>query len=88
MERDSNPVDAIEQVAAFNEWSFERPAEDEIAICVEGVWTDYNVSFSWMGDFEALHLACAFDMRVPENRIIETMRLMIKINEQMLIGQF
>ena len=30
-------------------------AEDEIAMTVEGRWTDYHVSFSWMEDFEALH---------------------------------
>ena len=61
VERDSHPVDAIELVADFNKWAFERPAEDEIAILVQGVWTDYSVSFSWMEDFEALHIACGFD---------------------------
>ena len=29
-------------------------------------WTDYQVSFTWMHDIEALHLACAFDLKVPE----------------------
>ena len=41
-----------------------------------------------MEDFEALHVACAFDMRVPENRVVETMRLMSLVNEQMLFGHF
>ena len=41
-----------------------------------------------MEDFEALHLACAFDMRVPQNRMAETMRLLSLINEQMLFGHF
>ena len=88
MERASHPVDAIEQVADFNKWSFERPAEDEIAILVQGVWTDYSVSFSWMEDFEALHIACGFDMRVPKKRHVETMRLLAQINEQLLFGHF
>ncbi|MEM7300757.1 MAG: YbjN domain-containing protein [Pseudomonadota bacterium] len=88
LDRANNPVDAIEQVATFNEWAFERPARDEIAICVEGTWTDYQVSFSWMEDFEALHLACAFDIKVPDNRAVETMRLIMLINEQMLFGHF
>ncbi len=86
--RDSNPVDAVEQLAFFNEWAFERAAEDEISVQCQGIWTDYSVSFSWMADFEALHVACAFDMRVPDNRLIETMRLMSLINEQMLFGHF
>ena len=53
IERQSNPVDMIEFVPANNDWSFERSGEDEIAMTVEGHWTDYHVSFSWMEEFEA-----------------------------------
>lgn len=88
IERAYNPVDSVEQVAFFKKWSFERAGEDELSVLVQGIWTDYSVSFSWMEDFEALHVACAFDMRVPEKRIIETMRLMALVNEQMLFGHF
>ena len=88
LERGSNPVDAVEQVAFFKKWSFERGGEDELSVLVQGIWTDYSVSFSWMEDFEALHVACAFDMRVPEKRVVETMRLMSLVNEQMLFGHF
>ncbi len=87
-ERDINPVDMIEHVASNNQWEFERSSDDEICLTVSGVWTDYNVSLSWMEDFEALHLACAFDLKVPENRILETTKLLSLINEQMLIGHF
>jgi hypothetical protein len=86
--RDLHPVDVIEHVAQTNDWAFERTAEDEIGISVAGTWTDYHVSFSWMEDFEALHLACAFDLKVPENRTLEVMRLLSVINEQMLFGHF
>lgn len=88
LQRDNHPVDAIEQVADFNKWSFERSAEDEIAILVQGTWTDYSVSFSWMEDFEALHIACGFDMRVPKKKLVETMRLLSLVNEQILFGHF
>ena len=86
--RDAHPVDMIEQVANANDWAFERTGDDEIAIAVAGHWTDYHVSFSWMEDFEALHLACAFDLRVPETRVLEVMRLLSIVNEQMLFGHF
>src|SRR5690606_41796869 len=86
--RDLHPVDVIEHVATANDWSFERTGEDEIAISVAGNWANYHVSFSWMEDFEALHLACAFDLKVPEARTLEVMRLLSLINEQMLIGHF
>ena len=86
--RVAHPVDVIEHVASHNDWAFERTAEDEIAISVAGTWTDYHVSFSWMEDFEALHLACAFDLKVAEARTLEIMRLLSLINEQMLFGHF
>ncbi|OHV82480.1 YbjN domain-containing protein [Ensifer sp. LCM 4579] len=87
-ERQSNPVDMIEFVAANNDWSFERSGEDEIAMTVEGRWADYHVSFSWMEEFEALHLACAFDVKVPEGRVNEVIRLLSHINGQVLMGHF
>lgn len=86
--RDAHPVDVIEQVAHTNDWAFDRTGDDEIAVSVVGNWTDYHLSFSWMEEFEALHLACAFDVKVSEPRVNEVMRLLSLINEQMLMGHF
>jgi len=87
-QRDINPVDMIEHVAVHNQWEFERSSMDEINLTVSGSWTEYNVSMSWMEDFEALHLACAFDLTVADTRVNETTKLLSLINEQMLIGHF
>jgi len=87
-ERASHPVDVIEHIAALNDWVFERSGEDEITISIAGGWCDYHVSFSWMDDREALHVACAFDLKVPETRRTEVMRLLSAVNEQMWIGHF
>ena len=67
-ERQMNPVDVVERVAAVNEWAFERAGDDEITISVTGRWTDYQVAFTWMDEIEALHVACAFDLKLPERR--------------------
>ena len=87
-DRQSHPVDVIEQIAALNDWTFERAGDDEITISVSGGWADYHVSFSWMEDREAIHLACAFDLKVPETRKLEVMRLITSVNEQLWIGHF
>ncbi len=87
-EREAHPVDVIENIASLNDWAFERSGEDEITISIAGGWCDYHVSFSWMDDREALHVACAFDLKVPESRRVEVMRLMSAVNEQMWIGHF
>nr|WP_193227666.1 YbjN domain-containing protein [Aureimonas psammosilenae] len=87
-ERRENPVDVIELVASSHEWEFERFCDDEIAVAVIGRCTEYSVSFSWLEECEALHLGCAFDFDVPENREVEVLRLLAKINEQLLVGHF
>jgi hypothetical protein len=87
-ERQANPVDLIENVAALEDWSFERSGDDEITISATGRWSDYHVSFSWMEDVEALHLACAFDLKVTEPRRAEVMKLLALVNEQMWLGHF
>ena len=87
-DRRSNPVDVIESIAALHDWSFERAGDDEITISVAGDWCDYHVSFSWMEDKEAVHLACAFDLKVHEPRLFEVLRLISGVNEQLWIGHF
>src|SRR5665811_1193010 len=83
-----NPLDVVERLAAGNDWSFERASDDEITILVTGKWTDYQVSYTWMGDIEALHLACAFDLKVPERRRGEVQTLISMINERLWVGHF
>ncbi len=83
-----NPLDVVERLASGNDWSFERAGDDEITILVSGRWTDYQLSYTWMDELEALHLACAFDLKVPERRQSEVQTLVSLINEQMWIGHF
>ncbi len=83
-----NPLDVVERVAGTHEWSFERSNEDEITIAVEGRWSDYQISYTWMTTIEALHLACAFDLKVPERRRAEVQQLISLINEQLWVGHF
>ena len=87
-ERRLNPVDVVERVAALNEWTFERAGDDEITITITGRWTSYQAAFTWMDDIEALHLACAFDLKVPERRRGEVLALIGQVNEQMWVGHF
>ncbi len=83
-----NPVDLIEQVAQTHEWACERTNEDELTLNVAGTWADYHVSLNWRTDLESLHIACAFEFKVPDNRLAEVYRLIAQINEQMWLGHF
>ncbi len=83
-----NPVDQIERIASRNQWSFDREEEDEISVAVTGTFTEYNIAFTWLSDMEALHVACAFDLKVPQARRNDILTLMALINEQLWIGHF
>lgn len=87
-DRAENPVDIIEQIAAHSAWVFEREEEDEISIAVSGRWSDYQVSFTWLPEVEALHLVCAFDLKVPERRMMEVTSLISTLNAKLWVGHF
>ena len=83
-----NPIDLLENLAHRHDWPCERSGDDELTLTVSGTWTDYNISLNWRSDLQALHLACAFDFRVPDSRMNELYRLIAQINEQLWIGHF
>jgi hypothetical protein len=86
--RVSNPVDLVEDIAGRNDWACERNGADELTLTVAGQWCDYHVSLNWREDLETLHIACAFDAKVPDNRLVEVYRLIAQINEQLWLGHF
>jgi hypothetical protein len=87
-DRSEHPLDVVERLAALREWIFDRAETDEMSVSVSGRWTDYHVAFTWIEDVEALHVACAFDLKVPERRRQEILQLMARINEQLWVGHF
>jgi hypothetical protein len=87
-DHDYHPLDVIESVSNRNEWDFERTGDNEIAIVVTGRWTQYTISYSWMEDCEALHVACAFDMKIAPGRVSEVLKLTAMVNQQLLLGHF
>ena len=87
-ERTSHPIDLIESLALQHDWPYERACDDEFLLTVDGSWCDYQVSINWREDIESLHLASAFDLKIPKGRIDEIYRLIAKINEQLWVGHF
>ena len=87
-QRVRNPVDLVEQVATAHDWAMDRTNDDELTLNVAGSWADYHVSLNWRQDLETLHIACAFEFKVPDNRLGEVYRLLAQINEQLWVGHF
>ncbi|MFQ5347948.1 MAG: YbjN domain-containing protein [Rhodothalassiaceae bacterium] len=87
VQRVSDPLDLVEELAIANDWSFER-REEELTAAVEGGYCEYQLRFFWREDERVLQFACVFDGRVPEAKrsaIYETLAL---INERLWIGHF
>lgn len=83
-----NPLDLVEQLVSANEWLFERPSDEELAVSVEGQWNRYQLWFAWRQDLGVLQFTCAFDMKVPSHRFADVCMLLAHINERMWVGHF
>jgi hypothetical protein len=86
--RDSNPLNLVEEIVATNQWPYDRSGEDELSLTVAGTWCEYHLCFTWRDDYQALHLSCAFEARVPSHRQQAAYELLSLINQQMWFGHF
>ena len=87
-EDNEHPLDTVEKLAFSHNWVVERAADDEINMVVEGTWSDLHVCLNWRDDIEGLHMACTFDLKVPEARRDEVRKVTAMINEQLYFGHF
>jgi hypothetical protein len=87
-ERAANPLDIMEQIAAANDWAFDRRNDSEMAAEAPGKWCDYGLYFSWSHEISAMQFTCAFDLKVPERRRGALYELLALANERLWIGHF
>ncbi|MDR1827532.1 MAG: YbjN domain-containing protein [Methylobacteriaceae bacterium] len=87
-QRAEHPLDVVERTAFLNDWRFDRLDLDEMSVTVAGRWAAYQVSFTWLEEVEAIHIGCAFDLRMREARLTEVLRLLSLVNQQLLVGHF
>ena len=83
-----HPIDIIEQLVEFNEWTFDRRSNEEMAAQVPGSWCDYSLYFAWNCEMEAIHFTCAFDMRVSDKRVSLVHELLALVNDRLWLGHF
>jgi hypothetical protein len=84
----NNPIDRVERLAESRQWTIDRTGDDEVLMSITGGWCDLHVSLSWRSDLESLFAAVAFDLKVPEKRRDEVLKLLYLINAQMIHGHF
>jgi hypothetical protein len=85
---DIDPIDIVESVAAHHDWDFDRIADDQIAMAVEGQWRTYSLTLAWCGHDETLRLIATFEMEPPKDRMAAVYELLNTINDASWTGAF
>jgi hypothetical protein len=83
-----NPLDKLERLAERRHWPLDRMSEHEAVMTVSGGWCNLDLSLEWHDTMELLQSACAFDIKVPEARHLEVMRLISLVNARLPHGHF
>ena len=83
-----HPIDIVETLAEARSWDFDRIAEDQIAMAIEGSWRTYSVTLAWSPRDETLRLICAFDLAPPARRVPALQAAMALANDRCWTGAF
>ena len=84
----SHPIDIVENIAEHHAWEFDRIADDQIAMAVEGQWRTYSVTLAWSHRDETLRLICTFEMQPPEHRMAPLFEMLNSVNDLCWGGNF
>ncbi len=85
---DLHPIDIVETLAESHNWDFDRVADDQIAMAIEGAWRTYSLTLAWSDHDETLRLICAFDMDPPEAKRPALTEAMERANDKCWTGAF
>lgn len=86
--RNSNPIDVLEELVDANEWRFDRNSAEEMTVELRGRWSDYRLFFIWQEDLSAISFSCVMDLRVPGHRRAPFLELLGGVNEKLWLGHF
>ena len=85
---DLHPIDIVEGLAEHHDWEFDRVADDQIAMAVEGQWRTYSLTLAWSGYDETLRLICTFEMEPPGERMPQLYEALNRANDMCWSGAF
>ena len=85
---DIHPIDIVEHIAEHHDWDFDRVADDQIAMAVEGQWRTYSITLAWSHSDETLRLICTFEMEPPEDRLPAIYETLNRTNDLCWAGSF
>lgn len=88
LSEDLHPIDIVEHLAEHHEWDFDRIADDQIAMAVEGQWRTYSITLAWSPSDETLRMVCTFEMEPPDDKLPALYEVLNHANDQCWAGAF
>mgnify|MGYP006274827359 FL=1 len=85
---DAHPIDIVETLAEHHAWEFDRIADDQIAMAVEGQWRTYSITLAWSAYDETLRLICTFETEPPEEKLPRLYEALNAVNDNCWAGAF
>ncbi|MEM1273163.1 MAG: YbjN domain-containing protein [Pseudomonadota bacterium] len=85
---DLHPIDMVETLATHHDWDFDRVADDQIAMAIEGQWRTYSITLAWSGYDETLRMICTFDMEPPDGTLPNLYEVLNHTNDRCWAGAF
>ncbi|MFY0692323.1 MAG: YbjN domain-containing protein [Paracoccaceae bacterium] len=85
---DLHPIDLVETLAEHHEWDFDRIAEDQIAMAIEGQWRTYSITLAWSNYDETLRMVSTFEMEPPADRMPQLYEVLNRANDTCWTGAF
>lgn len=83
-----HPIDIVEHLAEHHDWDFDRIADDQIAMAVEGQWRTYSITLAWSAYDETLRLICTFEMEPQEDKFPQLYEALNRVNDMCWAGAF
>ena len=83
-----HPIDIVETLAAHHDWVFDRIADDQIAMTIEGQWRTYSVTLAWSSYDETLRMICTFDLEPPQDTKAKLYEALNLVNDRCWAGAF
>lgn len=83
-----HPIDIVETLAEHHAWDFDRVADNQIAMAIEGVWRVYSITLAWSPYDETLRMVCSFEMDPPEEKLPALYETLNLANDKCWTGGF
>lgn len=84
-----DPMDMVEAIIASDDrFQSERAEDGDVHFCFKSVWGEASGYFSYRDELPALLFTLGFDIRAPQSRFTEAVKLAARINENLWLGHF